>query len=226
MDRSEYAKIKTSDILSDFIEEYNLQNFAHNGWVYFEIIRGCYGVPQGGKLANNLLRTILKKSGYFEAATTPGIWRHTWCPIQFFLIVDDFWIEYVGGGYAHHRRQCLQEYDEITEDWKGNKFPGIDLEWNYAAKYNDCTCRLKIIGYNEKVLLWFDHKSPTKPQILPHKHRETHYGSKVQVDPREVNSPSRDTKGIKHVQAILIALLFYGRAVDNKVLVALNTIGN
>ena len=35
MDRSEYAKINISDIQSEFIEEYNLQAFAHNGWVHF-----------------------------------------------------------------------------------------------------------------------------------------------------------------------------------------------
>ena len=40
MDRSEYAKIKISDILSEFIEEYNLHTVANNGWVYFEIVGG------------------------------------------------------------------------------------------------------------------------------------------------------------------------------------------
>ena len=44
--------------------------------------------------------------------------------------------------HAHHLRQVLQEYDEISEDWKVNKFSGIDLEWNYAAKQNERTCRL------------------------------------------------------------------------------------
>ena len=34
---------------------------------------------------------------YSEAATTPGLWKHTWLPIKFFLIVDDFGIEYIGG---------------------------------------------------------------------------------------------------------------------------------
>ena len=115
MDRSEYAKINISNILPGFIEEYNLQTFAYNVWVYFEIIRGCYGLPQSGKLANNLLCTGFNKSGYFEAATTPGIWRHTWHPIQFSLIVDDFGIEYVGKN-AHYVRQVLQEYYEISED--------------------------------------------------------------------------------------------------------------
>ena len=46
------------------------------------------------------------------------------------------------------------------------------------------------------------------------------------MTPEEVNSPSLDSKGIKRVQAIVGALLFYGREVDNKVLVDLNTICN
>ena len=39
-----------------------------------------------------------------------------------------------------------------------------------------------------------------------------------------MDSPSLDAKGIKYVQAIVGALLFYGWAVDNKVLMSLNTI--
>ena len=98
MERLEYAKINITDILTEFIEEYNLQSVTHNRWVYFEIIRGWYGLRQSGKFSNDLLRTRLNKAGYSEAATTPGLWKHTWCPIQFCLIVDYFGIEYVGGG--------------------------------------------------------------------------------------------------------------------------------
>ena len=57
---------------------------------------GCYGLPQSGRLANDLLRTCLEKAGYYEAATTPGLWCHKWSPIQFVLLVYDFGIEYVG----------------------------------------------------------------------------------------------------------------------------------
>ena len=103
----------------------------------------------------------------------------------------------------------LQEYYEISEDWKVKQFPGIDLGWNYAANHNDRTCRLKIKGYIERVLLRFDHKIPNKPQISPYKHREIHYGAKVQVAPEEVDSPSLDAKGTKLVQDILGALIFY-----------------
>ena len=64
-------------------DEYNLTPYAHNGWIYFEIIKGCYGLPQAGKLANDLLRTRLNNNGYHETANTPGLWRHKWRPIMF-----------------------------------------------------------------------------------------------------------------------------------------------
>ena len=38
LDRPEYLRIKLSDILLDFFDEYNLKDFVNaNGWVYFEI---------------------------------------------------------------------------------------------------------------------------------------------------------------------------------------------
>ena len=37
--------------------------------------------------------------------------------------------------------------------------------------------------------------------------------------------PSLDSKDIKHFQAIVVAVLFYGWALDNKLIVALNDIG-
>eukprot|EP00804_Cyclotella_cryptica_P022924 CCRYP_018758-RA/>CCRYP_018758-RA protein AED:0.17 eAED:0.24 QI:0/0/0/1/0.5/0.33/3/0/705 len=46
LDRSEYIKNKLSDIPQEFITEYNLLQHVHNGWVYFEIRKGIYGLPQ------------------------------------------------------------------------------------------------------------------------------------------------------------------------------------
>ena len=72
IDRSEYVKIKIDDITAKFIEKYDLLAFTHNGWVYFETVRVWYGLPQSGKLANNLLCMRLNKAGYFEAAKNQG----------------------------------------------------------------------------------------------------------------------------------------------------------
>ena len=100
--RPEYVKIQLLKIPEEFIKEYNLTTMVHQGWIYFEIRRGCYGLPQSGMLANRQLRERLEKEGYCEARTTPGLWRHKWRPIQFCLVVDDFGVEYVGKQHADH----------------------------------------------------------------------------------------------------------------------------
>ena len=66
---------------------------------------------------------------------------------------------------------------------------------------------------------------PTKSQISPHKHREIHYGAKVQLTQKEDVSPKLDKAGILRVQAIVGSALFNGRSVNNNILVAINTIG-
>ena len=45
MERPEYVKIKLSDTPQEFIDEYNLLEYEYNGWVLFEVTKGCYGLP-------------------------------------------------------------------------------------------------------------------------------------------------------------------------------------
>ena len=102
MESPEYVRVKLEDIPKEFIKEYHLLDNECHEWVYFEIVRGCYGLLQSRKLANDLLRTRLEDAQYYETATTPGLWRHKWSSIQFVLIVDDFGIEYVRKQDADH----------------------------------------------------------------------------------------------------------------------------
>ncbi len=72
-----YVRIKITDIPKEFNLEYDLTGKDdHNRWIYFEIWHGCYGLPQAGILANDLLCGRLEKEGYYKAATTPGLWKH------------------------------------------------------------------------------------------------------------------------------------------------------
>ena len=102
-------RIKLSEIPQEFIEEYNLTPLVQNVRIYFEILRGCYGLPQSGRIANDLLHTRLKKEGYYQAATTPGLRHHKCRPIHFFLIVDDFGIKYVRKQHAIHLLKILEQ---------------------------------------------------------------------------------------------------------------------
>ena len=78
-------------------------------------------------LANKKLRFRLEKEGYYEATATPGLWRNKWRSIQFCLVVDDFGVEYVGKKHAEHLATILKKYHNITEDWEGKKYAGMDL---------------------------------------------------------------------------------------------------
>ena len=45
MESPEYIHIKIDDILQEYVDEYNLNDFAKDGWTYFKIIKGVYGLP-------------------------------------------------------------------------------------------------------------------------------------------------------------------------------------
>ena len=158
-------RIKFSDIPQEFIEEYDLSEAAQNEWIYFEILRGCYGLPKSGWMANNLLPTRLEKAGYYEVATTPGLWCHKWRPIQFVLLVDNFGIKYVGKEHALHLLKTLEVDYDITTDWEATKFARIDLAWDYHAQHSNRTCRISMKGYIAKVLLKYGHHITKKLQL-------------------------------------------------------------
>jgi hypothetical protein len=143
LDRPEYVRIQLSIIPQEVIDEYNLMQYAHNGWIYFELGMGMYGLKQAGKLANDLLSQRLFGHGYYQCETTPGLWRHKWRPVMFVLIVDDFGVQYTDRQHAQHLITALQANYEVAEDWTGSKFAGIDLKWDYLKR----TCRLTMDGY-------------------------------------------------------------------------------
>ena len=81
----EYVRVQLKYIPQELIDEYNLMDHDRFGWVYFEVVHGCYGIPQAGKLAHDLLSDCLQEAGYYETAKTPGLWRPPWRTIQVVL---------------------------------------------------------------------------------------------------------------------------------------------
>ena len=77
MERKEYFRIKMDLFPEDVIEEYNLRNQVDDkGYVFCEVQRGMYGLPQAGILAQEQLVTRLNKAGYTQSKITPEFWRH------------------------------------------------------------------------------------------------------------------------------------------------------
>ena len=133
MEHPEYMKLQITQIPDEIIAEYNLKNKVHSdGFVYIEIQKGMYGLPQAGMLANKLLKHQLAQHRYYEVHHTPGYWQHMWRPIDFTLVVDDFGVGYEENEHALHLLQTLRKYYKaVSVDWKGTLYCGITLKWDY-----------------------------------------------------------------------------------------------
>eukprot|EP00804_Cyclotella_cryptica_P009041 CCRYP_003144-RB/>CCRYP_003144-RB protein AED:0.42 eAED:0.43 QI:0/0/0/1/0/0/2/0/355 len=210
LDRPEYVRIRIDDIPQEFIAEYDLTHHVRDGWVYFQIVKGVYGLPQSGILANKLLETRLNAAGYYQLDATPGLWRHKWRPVMFTLIVDDFGVEYVGLSHAHHLRDVLQTGGSLRRHQ-----PRLELLSALLPTHHE----------RRPSSLNITTPPPKKRQLSPFKATPIVYGAKTQFSADPDNSPPLPTEGIKRVQGIVGALLYYARAVDNKLLHVLSDIG-
>eukprot|EP00957_Ditylum_brightwellii_P209430 15361728-Ditylum_brightwellii.AAC.1 len=55
LDDLKYMWLPIELLLQEIIDEYNLQPLVYNGFVYWQINKGMYGLPQGGCIAHDLL---------------------------------------------------------------------------------------------------------------------------------------------------------------------------
>ena len=89
--KKRYGKVRAKYIPEETNKKHNLKRYIEDdGWIHFEIGKGIYGIPEAGRLANDMLQTRLKRYWYIEATHTPGYWKHIWKPISWTLIVDEF----------------------------------------------------------------------------------------------------------------------------------------
>ena len=66
----------------------------------------------------------------------------------------------------------LREHYKISSDWKGRKYPGLDL----GCDYGNCKVHLLMLGYLAEALTRFHHKHPRKPQDQLYPHIKSKYG--------------------------------------------------
>jgi hypothetical protein len=186
---------------TDIIEHYNLLEKAIDGYVYMEICKGMYGLPQAGVLANKLLA----RHGYFKQPHTLGLWKHRSQPVLFNLCVDGFGIKYIGTENLQHLYDALQtETYEIVEDWEGNLYYcGITLKWNYTKQY----VNLSMAAYVTKQLTQYGHIPFLKPQHCPYAPNPINYGKDNHSPSPIDDSPLLDDVGKKQIQRIIDSFL-------------------
>jgi hypothetical protein len=220
MPRYEYMWIPLRDIPADIKAQYNLAPLARHDKVLVEIRKGMYGLPQAGIIANTRLQAHLNTHGYHSSPNTPGLFRHKTRPITFTLVVDDFGVKYVGRQHADHLLQCLQEIYTVTTDWEGTKYCGLTLEWDYTHRQ----VHVSMPGYVAKALHRFQHPNPRKPEHSPHAWTAPSYGTPTQLSLPPDTTTSLLPAEVLRLQEVIGVLLFYARAVDCTMLVALGTL--
>ena len=60
MERPKYMRLPIKIIPQEIIENYNLRDTEVDEWVCINIVKDLYGLPQAGKIANELLEKRLK----------------------------------------------------------------------------------------------------------------------------------------------------------------------
>jgi hypothetical protein len=220
--RPEYLRIKLTDLPDEIINEYRLRKLVNaKGFVFVEVTKGMYGLPQAGLLANELLEKRLNKNGYFQSKLVAGLWAHKTRPIQFTLVVDDFGVKYVGKEHAEHLLTTLEQHYKVTADWTGTRYIGIQLLWDYDKRQ----VHLCMPEYVKKALNQFHHKL-RKRQHQPFPHTPIEYGAKHQYAKGTSQSPRLNAKGKKFVQQVCGKFLFLGRAVDSTLLAPISAIAS
>jgi hypothetical protein len=182
--------------------------------------QAVWGLPQAGIFANKRLRRKLAPFGYFESTNTPGLWYHKSRPITFTLVVDDFGVKYIHKGDVDHLIASIKKDYMLTKDWMGNLYCGIQLDWNYDER----TVDISMPGFIKKKLQKYGHIMPKKIQGCPYSPEPKKIGTEAQAALPPDNTPKLDAKGIKRVRQIVGSILYYARAVDMTVLMALSTI--
>ena len=61
-----HAPILVKIIPKKIIDKYDLERKVEDGWVYARVLKGMYGLPQAGLVANSLFSKQLKAAGYYQ----------------------------------------------------------------------------------------------------------------------------------------------------------------
>jgi hypothetical protein len=183
--------------------------------------RAVWGLPQAGILANKFLQR-LTPHGYYGCIQTPGLCKHTTCPISFTLVFDNFGVKYVQQEDINHLIKCDKSKYELTADWTGDQYCVIRLKWDYKLH----TLDISMPGYIQNQLQKYKHASPPCPQHCPNASMPKQYGSEAQHPLTLDMSPPLFDGDVKNVQQVIGSILYYAHTIDLTVLMELSTIAS
>jgi hypothetical protein len=213
--RSEYVRVGKGQISSTIVAEYKLETYLLDDYYYFEVVKGMYGLPQSGLLAQQRLIKHLEKSEYTQSTVVPCLFSHPTNGITFVLVVDDFGIKFTNIEGRDHLLNTLRSLYKITTDAKGSQYLGMTITHDKVR--HEIT--ISMPGYIIKLLERFKEWAGTRCASTPGIYRAPVYGSKVQLATVD-DSPPLSASDTKTLQEIVGGFLYYARAVDPVLLTA------
>jgi hypothetical protein len=121
-----------------------------------------------------------------------------------------------------HLIAALETTYKITQDWTGSLYIGITLKWDYTKRIVECD----MPGYVEAALHKFQHANPSRPQDSPYPWVAPTYGANSQEMPIPQTYPLLEQPQQNQLQQIVGTFLYYARAIDNTMLMALNSLAS
>jgi hypothetical protein len=135
-------------------------------------------------------------------------------------VVDDFGVKYKNKDDVDHLVASIKTTYTLTEHWSGDLYCGIVLAWDYVNRTED----ISMPGYIKKKLQEYKHVQFKRTQMCPYLPVPKQFGTEAQAPLPTNVFPRLNKNGIRKVQRIVGSILYYARAVDMTILMALSTI--
>lgn len=220
MERPEYMRAHISQIPAATMATYNLLPLVHNDHVMIKVVKGLYGLPHAGRIAQQRLHSHLAAHGYHQCAHTPCLYHHSTNSIFFSLVVDDFGVKFHNKADVDHLITTLQLLYPLRISWTGSKYLGFDIAFDRPHRH----VTLSMDTYIAKASARFA-VPPNAGTDNPCAYIVPAYGRSVQFPHRDQTAPL-PPPALTRLQQILGTLLFYGRAVDATILVRISKLSS
>jgi hypothetical protein len=216
MDREEYMWLDRSQITDSILQTHSDSIHFINNRAMVKIVKGIYGLPHAGKIAQARLIALLNEHGFHQSANTACLFTHSTRNIAFTLVVDDFGVKFKHNSDSEYLLSTLRKLYEVTTDIEGSRYLGMHIKRNRSAG----SLSISMPGYVKQALERLNFVKDPKPVVSPSIYQAPKYGQKVQYSLSDDSEllPSARTKYIQQVCGIF---LYYARAVDPTMLTAI-----
>ena len=134
--------------------------------------------------------------------------------------MDNFRVKYESQEDITSILDTLKTIHNISEDWGGKLYCGLNLEWDYCER----EVLVAISYYVTKAPHIFQHATPRRAQYAPHQWMRPNYGATNQLATPLDSSPPIPEEQECRIQQTMGTFLYYAHSVDCTMLPALNTI--